>query len=269
GADETARGEQRRRLRGNRVVDRGVERVVGVDEPLRRRFDLRGREQQRHVGRVELGDRRRRALVDLLELARQRVEARDDADVQRVRPVCEDRRVFADLEGEADEVRVEDDDTVEDGITDLDALARAEHRTGTAGLQVFGAGTERRDERNGQDGDQAGNTRHQRWSEAGVKGFGSRASSVQRVTRPAPSIETTVIPGANSASACRQIPQGGVASGASVATATAVNSRCPATTAAPRATRSAQVPAGYDAFSTLQPSTMLPSAQSSAAPTWN
>src|SRR5438093_9844858 len=63
------------------------------------------------------------------------------------------------------------------------------------------------------------------------------------------------------------MPQGGVGSSASVAIAMASNERMPRATAVATAARSAQMPAGNDAFSTLHPSVMLPSAARSAAPT--
>ena len=50
----------------------------------------------------------------------------------------------------------------------------------------------------------------------------------------------------NSASACRQTPQGSASRPSAVATATAVRRRSPAVTAAPSATRSAHTPAGDD-----------------------
>lgn len=52
---------------------------------------------------------------------------------------------------------------------------------------------------------------------------------------------------------CLHIPQGDAPGVISVATATALNDRCPAAMAVPKATRSAQVPTGYEAFSTLTP----------------
>src|SRR5215831_17544329 len=68
---------------------------------------------------------------------------------------------------------------------------------------------------------------------------------------------------------CRQIPHGGVGSSASVAITIASKLRFPLVTAADKAFRSAQIPAGNEAFSTLQPSVTLPSVASTAAPTRN
>lgn len=73
--------------------------------------------------------------------------------------------------------------------------------------------------------------------------------------------------GANSTNAWRQMPQGGVGWCAADVMTTRVKRRAPAAIAVPSATRSAQVPAGYDAFSTLQPAYTWPSTVSSAAPT--
>jgi hypothetical protein len=63
------------------------------------------------------------------------------------------------------------------------------------------------------------------------------------------------------------MPHGGVGSFASVAIAIASKVRSPRATAHANAPRSAHIPAGYAAFSTLQPSVTLPSVPSSAAPT--
>src|SRR5689334_21026689 len=60
------------------------------------------------------------------------------------------------------------------------------------------------------------------------------------------------MPGANSASAWRQAPQGGHDL-ASACTATASNRRMPSATAAKRAPRSAHIVTPYEAFSTLTP----------------
>src|SRR6478672_8418186 len=65
------------------------------------------------------------------------------------------------------------------------------------------------------------------------------------------------------------MPHGGVGTSASVTMTRASNSLIPRATAAPTATRSAHEPAGYDAFSTLHPSTTIPFDASSAAPTRN
>jgi hypothetical protein len=70
-------------------------------------------------------------------------------------------------------------------------------------------------------------------------------------------------------SACRHIPQGGVGSSADVAIVIVRKVRTPRAIADARAARSAHVPAGNAAFSTLQASVMLPSVPRSAAPTWN
>lgn len=69
----------------------------------------------------------------------------------------------------------------------------------------------------------------------------------------------------NSANTCRQAPQG--AWPPAVAIATARNVVCPAATAEPIATRSAQIVMPYDAFSTLQPTNTSPSSAIRAAPT--
>lgn len=55
----------------------------------------------------------------------------------------------------------------------------------------------------------------------------------------------------------------------SVATAMALKSLCPPTTAVPKATLSAQVPTGYDAFSTFAPSIYWPALVRIVAPTRN
>src|SRR5688572_10043558 len=104
-------------------------------------------------------------------------------------------------------------------------------------------------------------------SDCGVKGDGSSASSVQRASSPPAVTLTTSMAGANSTSTCRQIPQGGVGSVASVATTIRLNDRTPAATAAAIAPRSAQMVPPYDAFSTLHPTCTCPSESSSAAPT--
>lgn len=69
---------------------------------------------------------------------------------------------------------------------------------------------------------------------------------------------------------CLHIPQGLAGGHTSVATATALNALTPpSVTAFPKATRSAHVPTGYDAFSTLAPVVMESSAPRTAAPTRN
>ena len=108
---------------------------------------------------------------------------------------------------------------------------------------------------------------HRRSSECGVNAFGNSSSSVQRASRPSRVNATTTRCGENSSMTCRQIPHGGVGSSASVAITTASKLRFPRATAADTALRSAQIPAGNEAFSTLQPSVMLPSVASRAAPT--
>ena len=57
--------------------------------------------------------------------------------------------------------------------------------------------------------------------------------------------------------------------GLSPATAMATIERTPAEIAAPSATRSAHMVRPSDAFSTFAPENTRPSAESSAAPTWN
>jgi hypothetical protein len=79
--------------------------------------------------------------------------------------------------------------------------------------------------------------------------------------------DMTIKLGENSSNTCRHIPQGGVGSSASVAMAMATKHRFPRATAADTALRSAHIPAGNEAFSTLHPSETLPSADSTAAPT--
>jgi CNT family concentrative nucleoside transporter len=71
----------------------------------------------------------------------------------------------------------------------------------------------------------------------------------------------------NSASTCRQAPQG--VWPPTVAMAMATNLRLPAATALNTAVRSAQIVKPYEAFSTLQPTKIWPSSVSSAAPTKN
>ena len=73
---------------------------------------------------------------------------------------------------------------------------------------------------------------------------------------------------ANSASVCRQAPQGVPITGPGVTTTIATGSRSPAATIWRMAERSAQRESPYEAFSTLHPAKMTPFAVWSAAPTW-
>lgn len=68
---------------------------------------------------------------------------------------------------------------------------------------------------------------------------------------------------------CLHIPHGLAGGEISVATATALNFLCPSVTAFPNATRSAQVPTGYAAFSTFAPSIYWSSCVRIEAPTRN
>lgn len=67
----------------------------------------------------------------------------------------------------------------------------------------------------------------------------------------------------------RQGPHGGVGLAVSAATAIMTKSRWPSESAFSSATRSAQTVSPYEAFSTLQPVYVVPSAESNAAPTLN
>jgi hypothetical protein len=108
---------------------------------------------------------------------------------------------------------------------------------------------------------------HWRLSDVGVNACGNRSDMSHRASAPPRVTLSTGRAGANSNNTCRQIPHGGVGTSASVAITRASNSLSPRATAAPTATRSAHEPAGYDAFSTLHPSTTIPFEVSRAAPT--
>ena len=68
---------------------------------------------------------------------------------------------------------------------------------------------------------------HRRSSECGVNAFGMSSSSVHRASRPSRVKAKTTRCGENSSSTCRQMPQGGVGSSASVAMAIASKLRMP------------------------------------------
>jgi len=108
---------------------------------------------------------------------------------------------------------------------------------------------------------------HESLSDVGVNACGNNSDMSHRASAPPRVTLSTGSAGANSNNTCRQIPHGGVGTSASVAITRASNSLSPRATAAPTATRSAHEPAGYDAFSTLHPSTTIPFEVSSAAPT--
>jgi hypothetical protein len=74
---------------------------------------------------------------------------------------------------------------------------------------------------------------------------------------------------ANSASTCRQAPQGNAGVLPSATTAIAARRLAPAAMAADTALRSAQMVRPYEAFSTLHPVKTLPSSEATAAPTRN
>jgi hypothetical protein len=106
-------------------------------------------------------------------------------------------------------------------------------------------------------------------SEAGTKGRGSRSASDQWCSEPVARHAHHVDGGREldehlAAHAARR--RGHVGVGGEHQSSKA---RCPPATAAATAPRSAQIPAGYDAFSTLHPDAIAPSAVSSAAPTRN
>ena len=108
---------------------------------------------------------------------------------------------------------------------------------------------------------------HERGKEFEVKGAGSSWSSDQCDSAPAVVQLVISSDGANSASTCRQIPQGAAGADPSVAITSEVKLRSPCATADSTAARSAQIVAPKDAFSTLQPVNVLPPAVASAAPT--
>src|SRR5438046_7065309 len=101
---------------------------------------------------------------------------------------------------------------------------------------------------------------------------GSSAASVQRRSLCGPTAITSRS-SPNSASSCRQAPQGEAGGSTSVATTMRRHARAPApppsATAAPIAMRSAQIVSPYEALSTLVPTYTPPSAASRAAPTRN
>ena len=93
--------------------------------------------------------------------------------------------------------------------------------------------------------------------EWGVNACGSSSPSVHSASAPPAVTLTTRRCGANSTSTWRQMPHGGVGVSASVAITMLVKSRTPRDTATLTAARSAQMPAGNDAFSMLHPSVTL------------
>lgn len=93
------------------------------------------------------------------------------------------------------------------------------------------------------------------WANDSSMIWSGRSASTSRMGRSSP----------NSASTCRQAPQG--AWPPAVAMAIARNFRCPAVTAENTADRSAQMVMPYDAFSTFTPRKISPSSAIRAAPT--
>lgn len=86
-------------------------------------------------------------------------------------------------------------------------------------------------------------------------------------TPPRPAAWMTVDGVANSRMRWRQPPQGVPISSPSATVRIDAISRSPADTMTPMAAASAQMPSGYDAFSTLHPAYTLPDGVRIAAPT--
>src|SRR5579859_1872696 len=102
-----------------------------------------------------------------------------------------------------------------------------------------------------------------------VNGDGSSAERFVTSCVPSGRQRRTTAPRENSSNAWRHAPHGRMPVGPSPATAMATIERTPADIAAPSATRSAHIVKPSDAFSTFAPVNVRPSADNTAAPTWN
>jgi len=154
-------------------------------------------------------------------------------------------------------------------VVHLELLPGAERRAGRSPGEVLLARAQRK-QSEAEEREQSvscAKHNHEDGKEFEVKGAGSSWSSDQ--CDSAPSVVQLVISsdGANSASTCRQIPQGAAGMDPSVAITSDVKRRSPSPIADSTAARSAQIVAPKDAFSTLQPVNVRPPTVASAAPT--
>src|SRR6185437_16031239 len=165
----------------------------------------------------------------------------------------------------AHERAVERENRIDHRVEHGEGLRGTQARTPGAAIERLGAGTGPRSHEHCEDHGKA--AVHVWCRDWGVNGCGSRSASDQRASASDVVRLVTTSSGANSTSTWRQKPHGGEGSSASVTSTRCANSRCPSEIAAATAARSAQIPAGYEEFSTLHPAITVPSGVSSAAPT--